>query len=135
MDDIIHTENEPHEDIKRPSYCFFSRGGKRYYIPVDALKEVVELKELFPVPLAPEYIKGAIPLRGSVIPVIDLLEIDNRPEIQGKADMLIVVEAMKEQIGFLAEGLPGFDFGESVPDEHVIDINKFFETYMVRETS
>lgn len=135
MDEIIIRDSGSHEDIKGPSYCFFNRGGKRYYIPVDALKEVVELKEVIPVPLAPEYIKGAIPLRGSVVPVIDLLVIDNRSETQEKPDMLIVVEAMREQIGFLAEGLPGFQRGESVSEDDVIDINKFFETYMVREIS
>lgn len=133
MDEITGIRNESQQDIKRPSYCVFTRGGKKYYIPVEALKEVLEIKEIFSVPLAPHYIRGAIPLRGSVIPVIDLLRIENRDALPGKFDILIVVEAMREQIGFLAEGLPGFESGETVSEESIIDINNFFETYRVRE--
>ncbi|MCX7793420.1 MAG: chemotaxis protein CheW [Thermodesulfovibrionales bacterium] len=135
MDEIAKKENEFQEEIKRPSYCSFRRGTSVYYIPVDILKEVVEVKEIFPVPLAPHYIRGAIPLRGTVIPVIDLNRLERRTDTAVEPDMLMVVEVRGELIGFLSEGLPNFVFAESVPEDGIIDINKFFETYMVRNTA
>ncbi len=134
MDEIIKIENSPEQEVERPSYCFFRRGGRSYYLPLDNLREVVEIKEVFPLPLAPDYILGAIPLRGTVVPVIDLAKIYNTDASVEEPHMLIVVEAMKEAIGFLSEGLPGFAGPqETVPEENLIDINKFFETYMIRE--
>ncbi|MFN3739876.1 MAG: chemotaxis protein CheW [Thermodesulfovibrionales bacterium] len=134
MDETREIENSSEQEIERPLYCFFRRGGRNYYLPVDALREVVEIKEVFPIPLAPDYIKGAIPLRGVVVPVIDLAKIYNTEVSDEEPGMLIVVEAMKEEIGFLSEGLPGFaGSDETAPEEALIEINKFFETYMIKE--
>ncbi len=133
MDEARKIEDSPEQEVERPSYCFFRRGGRSYYLPLDNLKEVVEIKEVFPLPLAPDYIRGAIPLRGTVVPVIDLAKIYNTDASAEEPNMLIVVEAMKEEIGFLSEGLPGFTGSREIPEEDIIDINKFFETYMIRE--
>lgn len=134
MDEIRKIEDSPEQEVERPLYCFFRRGGRSYYLSVDNLREVVEIKEVFPLPLAPDYIRGAIPLRGTVVPVIDLAKIYNIEASVEEPGMLIVVEAMKEEIGFLSEELPGFaGSGETVSEENLIDINKFFETYMIRE--
>lgn len=134
MDETRKIENSPEQEVERPSYCFFRRGGRNYYLPLDNLREVVEIKEVFPLPLAPDYIRGAIPLRGRVIPVVDLARIYKSEGAVEEPGMLIVVEAMKEEIGFLSEGLPGFaGSAEPVSEENLIDINKFFETYMIRE--
>ncbi|MFN3480964.1 MAG: chemotaxis protein CheW [Thermodesulfovibrionales bacterium] len=137
MDEKLKTEDFSGEDIASPSYCFFKRGEKNYYISVECLREVVEFNEIFPVPLAPDYVKGAIPLRGVVIPVIDMLKIENRPgSSTEESGTIIIFEVEKERIGFLADGLPGFSQNiEDLPESSFIDINKFFETYMIKETS
>lgn len=134
MDETLKIGNEEERHIEKPLYCLFARGGRTFYIPVENLREVIEYRDLFPVPLSPEYVKGAFPLRGLVIPVIDLAEIYKDEGIK-QPDTIIIVNALKESIGFLSEGLPGFvGSGVDIREEYVIDIAKFFDTYMVKET-
>jgi chemotaxis signal transduction protein len=128
--------NKPDQgEIERPAYCSFIRAGKTYYIPIEYLREVVEIEEIFPVPLAPQYIKGAIPLRGEVIPVIDIATIHSPSLACQDTRILIVVDVLKESIGFLSDSLPSFVYNkEEIPEEEIIDLKNFFETYMIRES-
>jgi purine-binding chemotaxis protein CheW len=41
-------------------------------LPLDVVKEVIEVKPITALPRAPEYVRGLLNLRGQVIPVIDL---------------------------------------------------------------
>lgn len=133
MDKELINKGLDEETIERPVYCSFERAGKTYYIPVEYLREVVQVGEIFPVPLAPQYIKGAIPLRGEVIPVIDIATIHSPSLASQDTRILIVVDVLKESIGFLSDSLPSFVYTREIPEEDIIDLNKFFETYMVRE--
>lgn len=135
MDEIVNINTEERQ-TEKTLYCSFVRGGKTYYIAVEHLREVIEIKDIFPIPLAPDYIKGAILLRGSVIPVIDLAVLNYIKQELQEAHTLLIFYVSRESIGFLSERLPSFiSFDESIPQESIIDINRFFETYMIKETS
>ncbi len=134
MDKELINKNLDEEKVERPAYCSFIRAGKTYYIPIEYLREVVEIQDIFPVPLAPQYIKGAIPLRGEVIPVIDIATIYTSYSALQDTRILIVVDVLKEYIGFLSDSLPSFVYNkEEIREEDIIDLNNFFETYMIRE--
>jgi len=53
-------------------YLTFRMKGVEYAVDVGIVETVVERGEIMPVPTPIAYLKGAMDLRGSVIPVIDL---------------------------------------------------------------
>lgn len=53
-------------------YLTFSLDGEEYGIPILKVKEIMGMMRITPIPQTPEHVKGAINLRGKVIPVIDL---------------------------------------------------------------
>jgi purine-binding chemotaxis protein CheW len=53
-------------------YVTFHLGDSHYAVPVTAVREVVRLCPITPVPQMPDYIRGVINLRGTVLAVIDL---------------------------------------------------------------
>ena len=52
----------------------FTLQGHILAIPIDSIKELIELPEMTPVPMMPAFLRGVMNLRGSVIPVIDLAQ-------------------------------------------------------------
>jgi len=53
-------------------FLSFTLEDKFFGIPLENVKEIVEEKEITPVPLSSEYIEGVMNLRGEPITVIDL---------------------------------------------------------------
>ena len=53
-------------------YLTFALGGEMFMIDIRHIKEIIEYGGITPVPMMPEFIRGVINLRGSVVPVIDL---------------------------------------------------------------
>jgi purine-binding chemotaxis protein CheW len=53
-------------------FLSFTLDEKFFGIPVESVKEIVEEKDITPVPLSSEYIEGVMNLRGEPITVIDL---------------------------------------------------------------
>lgn len=49
--------------------------GKKYCIDIEFVKEIVTEKQIFPVPLTPNYLMGVINLRGEVVPLFDLVKL------------------------------------------------------------
>lgn len=52
----------------------FTLQGNTFAVPIDSVKELIELPEMTPVPMMPGFLRGVMNLRGSVIPVIDLAQ-------------------------------------------------------------
>jgi purine-binding chemotaxis protein CheW len=53
-------------------YLTFLLASETYAIGILAIKEIIEFGHLTSVPMMPDFIRGVINLRGSVVPVIDL---------------------------------------------------------------
>jgi purine-binding chemotaxis protein CheW len=53
-------------------YLTFMVAGEEYAIGLLKVKEIIEYDTVTPVPKTPEWVRGVINLRGSVVPVIDL---------------------------------------------------------------
>jgi purine-binding chemotaxis protein CheW len=53
-------------------YLTFVLAGETFAMGILAIKEIIEYADLTEVPMMPEYVRGVINLRGSVVPVIDL---------------------------------------------------------------
>ena len=64
---VLEIENE---DAHK--YLTFLLPGKVYAVSIMKVKEIIEYGKVIDVPMMPDFINGAINLRGQVIPVIDL---------------------------------------------------------------
>lgn len=69
----------------------FELGGQACGISIWDVQEVLQMVELTPVPDAPTYVAGAINLRGSVLPVIDMATLIGLPGEPPTLDTPIIV--------------------------------------------
>jgi purine-binding chemotaxis protein CheW len=75
-------------------YLSFSLAGGEYAIHVEQVKEILQYREITPIPCAPPSIRGVINLRGSVVPVVDLaVKFGRPPEPVGKRTCIVVFDA------------------------------------------
>jgi purine-binding chemotaxis protein CheW len=57
---------------ERVQYLTFVLGEETFGMPIRFIREVIPFGHLTEVPLVPEFVRGLINLRGSVVPVLDL---------------------------------------------------------------
>jgi len=53
-------------------FLTFMLSGEEFAVPIMQVKEIIEYDDLTNVPMVPKFIAGAINLRGSVVPVVNL---------------------------------------------------------------
>ena len=74
-------------------YLTFLLGDKSYAISILKIKEILEYGSITPIPKMPDFICGAINLRGKLVPVIDLMErLGNGKSDIGKRSCIVIVE-------------------------------------------
>lgn len=74
-------------------YLRFALGDGIYAVPIDAVREILELGPSTPLPLMPRFVRGVMNLRGAVVPVIDLAARLALPSaVPGRRSCTIVVE-------------------------------------------
>jgi len=79
------------QTIQTKQYLTFTLGEEKYATDVSKVKEVLELASITRVPKTPNFMKGVINLRGSVVPVIDLRLKFDLPEAEATVDTCIIV--------------------------------------------
>ncbi len=63
-----------------------------YAVPIDAVREILEITRLTPVPQTPDFVRGVMNLRGAVVPVIDLAaRCDAGPTAAGRRNAIVIV--------------------------------------------
>ncbi len=83
----------PMQDSSTVNLACFEVKGQHYAIEVEYVREIVRVMEITPLPNAPVLIEGVIDLRGTVVPVIDLVRVLNMGK--GATDMqarIVVLE-------------------------------------------
>jgi purine-binding chemotaxis protein CheW len=73
------------------SLACFEAGGRSYALDVTAVREIVRMSEITPLPNAPELIEGVVELRGRVVPVLDLGRVLGVESVVRTGDNRIVV--------------------------------------------
>lgn len=62
-------------------------------VPIDNVREILEVGRLTALPRTPDFVRGVMNLRGAVVPVIDLAARVGQPAIQiGRRSCVVVVE-------------------------------------------
>lgn len=86
--------------------CQFEVSGKRYSLAMADMVEIGSLTQVFPLPLAPAYIRGLLNLRGQVIPVVDLDPFHGIPLRPLASRHLVIAEQGGDRLAFLTDGIP-----------------------------
>jgi len=104
IDDTLYEDDDI--DAQKDKFLTFSIGKEDYGIEICYVTEIVVIQEITQVPDMPEFIKGVINLRGTVISVMDMRsrfhlvdkEYDDRT-------CIIVVDVNEMQIGLIVDSV------------------------------
>ncbi len=91
-------------------YLTFTLGKEKYAVDVSNIREILDCTTITKLPRAPEFMRGVINLRGSVVPVVDMrLKFGMSPTEESLATCIIVVEIFLDSetvlIGALADSV------------------------------
>lgn len=122
MSELAPTQDKLPVTQKKPAalagqYLTFTLGGELYALGILSSKEIIDYGNLTEVPMMPVFVRGVINLRGSVVPVVDLLarfdkgstpivkrtgivivETTSETEDGGSQDLGIIVDAVNEVV-------------------------------------
>ncbi|MDH5324913.1 MAG: chemotaxis protein CheW [Gammaproteobacteria bacterium] len=116
--------------------CFYL-DDRKFAVPIEYIREIAEYSEITPIPMMPQFVWGALNLRGSVIPILDLsARIGLKHSTLGKRTCFLIVEvpAGNKTIctGLIADSVSevtdiNSDCTDPVPDFGGKFINEFIE--------
>jgi purine-binding chemotaxis protein CheW len=104
------TENQAKESQIPSQFLTLKLGEEVYAIDVAKVREILDVPPITQVPRSPDFMRGVINLRGSVVPVVDMRLKFGLPPIERKANTcIVVVEIMLDNevtiIGALADSV------------------------------
>jgi purine-binding chemotaxis protein CheW len=89
------TSRDTEQNVQQ--YLTFMIGREEYAVSLLKVKEIIEYDTVTQVPKTPEWIRGVINLRGSVVPVVDLaVKFRQTPSIAGKLTCIVITEVQNE---------------------------------------
>lgn len=78
-------------------YLTFSAAQEMYAVNTLSVREIIEYSQVTSVPMMPEFLRGVINLRGSVVPVVDLKARFGKGVTDlGSRTCIVILEAAKE---------------------------------------
>src|SRR5713226_1195468 len=90
---IKEEETNPITERDVQQYLTFMIGAEEYAVSLLKVKEIIEYDTITEVPKTPQWVRGVINLRGSVVPVIDLaVKFRQSPSVTGKLTCIVITE-------------------------------------------
>lgn len=84
----------------------FNLSNEEFGIDILSVQEINRMTDITKIPNAPEYVEGAINLRGSTIPIIDLRKkLGFNGASTGESSRIVVVELKKAVLGFIVDSV------------------------------
>ena len=139
-------ENDLTED--EGQYLTFLLSGELFAIHILSIKEIIEYGNITEVPLMPDFVRGVMNLRGSVVPVIDLsARFGRASKAVGKRTCIVIIEVeydhkvqdigvvvdsvceVKEMLGKDIEDAPSF--GANLRPEFIRGMGKEGEQFVI----
>ncbi|MGN0607400.1 MAG: chemotaxis protein CheW [Oscillospiraceae bacterium] len=101
-DDEAFEENE--SNFANQKYLSFVIDKQFYAFHINDVKEIIEMQEITPVPEFPDYARGIINLRGSLIPVIDVrLRFCKNEKEYNERTCIIILNLESIEVGFIVD--------------------------------
>jgi purine-binding chemotaxis protein CheW len=97
MVELSYTGNEDRlmgvADEEGTQCLTFSVAGERFAVGILDIREIIEVGAMTSLPLAPEFIRGVVNLRGNVLPVVDLsVRLGRERQDTTKRTCIVVIE-------------------------------------------
>ncbi|WP_085315935.1 chemotaxis protein CheW [Derxia lacustris] len=103
---VVAAAVAPAEAPPTAQYLRFALGREHFALPIESVREILELAELTPVPLMPAFLRGVMNLRGVVVPVIDLASrFDLGNTVATRRSCVVVVELPGSETGTRVLGM------------------------------
>jgi len=84
----------------------FQVGGQEYAIDIMSVREIRGWTKATPLPHAPNFVRGVINLRGTVLTIVDLADrLGMGPTDTKERNVIIVVHTGKETVGLLVDAV------------------------------
>lgn len=84
----------------------FQVGGQEYAIDIMSVREIRGWSNATPLPHAPDFVRGVINLRGTVLTIVDLADRLGMGKTEvSERNVIIVVQAEKETVGLLVDAV------------------------------
>jgi purine-binding chemotaxis protein CheW len=132
-------------------YLTFMLGGEIYALRILNIKEIIDYGSLTEVPMMPNFVKGVINLRGSVVPVVDLqarfgksatpiakrtgiviVETSSSSDNEEQQDIGIIVDAVNEVVDItLQEIEPPPSFGAGIRPDFINGMAKRADRFII----
>ena len=133
---------------RREQYLAFTLGGETFAMDIRSIREVIQFGGITDVPLMPPSVRGVINLRGSVVPVLDLLVRFGRPPCavahrtcivilevaqgDGAAELGIMVDTVSEVLSIApSEVEPAPSFGSDLRSEFIAGVAKVADRFVI----
>lgn len=136
------------DKLELSKYLSFKMGRENFGIGILAIKEIIEYGNITELPMMPAFVRGAINLRGHIVPIMDLAirlgrksqEVTKRTCVviieifaQGiSMDIGVVVDAVNEVIDILPEDIdPAPSFGGTVKTDFLRGMGKIGDGFLI----
>ncbi|MDO8736892.1 MAG: chemotaxis protein CheW [Thermoleophilia bacterium] len=87
-------------------FVVLSIAGETFAVDISRVREIIRVPHVTWVPGAPEYVRGVINLRGSVVAVLDLAEMLGMAQVeQDSQTRIIVVESTGVVVGMMVDSV------------------------------
>ena len=96
----VSSEDESTEN----GYMVFLINGEHYAFPIEGVQEIISVPKIVPVPEFPDYAKGIVNVRGTIIPIIDTRLRFHMQEIEyGSRTCIITIKCRNTIVGFIVD--------------------------------
>ena len=133
---------------KEGKYLTFVLAKEEYGVEILKVREIIGLMEITSVPRTPDFVKGVINLRGSVIPVIDLRLKFDMPGVEYTQETCIIVVTVEVDGGSVLMGIivdtvsevldigdseiePAPAFGGNINTDYILGMGKVKDTVKI----
>lgn len=81
-----------------PQFLRLTVGGEPFAVPLTAVREILQVGSMTPLPLTPRFVRGVMNLRGAVVPVLDLnARLGRSATVQSARSCIVIVETRADE--------------------------------------
>jgi|GEM_PF-600073 len=111
LEGMISNEESREEEMKiqeqRKMFVWFSLASDAMALPIEVVKEAVNVDKIVPVPRAPKFVEGVMNLRGEVLPIISLAKLLGSEVERNECKKVIVTYLDGAEAGLLVKEIKG----------------------------
>lgn len=124
------------DELNEKTFYVFSIGEREFMIPQESVSQILDVIKIFPIPGSPDYIIGAIPVKGKIVPAIDLAKVHNIERISYSENKLLLLDLEGDKIGILSDTTPySVSFDKDIAIDDYINPKKLFEDLKIKHPS